>query len=606
MLTSIQKVYELLSQKERRQAVVLFALTLVMALVQMVGVASIMPFMGLVANPGMIEDYAILTRLYDFLGFQSPADFLLLLGVLVLLLTALSNALAALNSWFLVRFAWGLQYSISVRLLTAYLREPYTFFLNRNTAALAKNILAEVRETISGVIIPALKVTAHVVVATAIFGLLVMVDATIAVTAAGLFGGAYFVVYKVVRRRQARYGRVRSKMNAHRFRISTEALSGVKETKVLGRERHFLDRFSEPAREYSRTNASNAIISEIPKYALETLAFGGILSLVLYLLSTQDTVGEAIAIVSLYAFAGYRLLPALQHIFNGVAKARFYRPALDNLHRDLFGKETPDIGVEWAEMNVEPIAFSREIRIDGVYYRYPGRTEYVARNVDLTILRNTTVGFVGSTGSGKTTLIDIVLGLLVPERGVVRVDGVPIGPANMPAWRRTLGYVPQHIFLCDDTIGHNIAFGLPESEIDMASVERAARIANLHDFVMELSDGYQTVVGDRGVRLSGGQRQRIGIARALYHDPSVLILDEATSALDGITEDAVMGALKALAGEKTIILVAHRLSTVKNCDVIYLFEQGELVESGTYDELVHRSATFRAMAKIGQAAVASG
>jgi ATP-binding cassette, subfamily B, bacterial PglK len=604
VLTVVRKVAELLDGRERWRLLWLLCLTVAMALVQMVGVASIMPFMSVVANPEVIQENRWMSRAYEVLAFGSPRDFLFFAGLVVLGLIAFGNALSAFTTWALLRYAWGVQHALAVRLLRQYLAEPYSFYLDRNTAALSKNILAEVREVINGVVIPGLKMLAQSVVALAILSLLVVADPSVALTATLLLGGSFGAIYVVVRRKQVRLGKLRSRMNAARFKVSTEALAGIKETMVLGREREFLARFARPNRRYSRANASNAVISEIPRYALETLTFGGIILLVLYQLTVQDDFGQAVAVMSLYALAGYRLMPCLQSIFNGFAKIRFFRPALDSLHADLVGRgggdEADDAPAD------PPLSFEREIAIDSVFFRYGSGDGYVARGIELRIPKNATVGFVGGTGSGKTTLVDIVLGLLEPERGCVRVDGIPLAPDNVRGWRKKIGYVPQSIFLCDDTIAHNIAFGLPDTAIDHDAVERAARIANLHEFVTGLPDGYATVVGDRGVRLSGGQRQRIGIARALYHDPDVLIMDEATSALDGITEDAVMQAIASLAGRKTIILVAHRLSTIQACDAIHLFERGEIAASGTYDELIRTSVQFRAMAKVDpvEAAVA--
>jgi ATP-binding cassette, subfamily B, bacterial PglK len=598
-LRTLRQVLALLTERERRRLVRLLLLTVLLALVQMVGVAAILPFMSLVGDPETIHQNGWMSQVYGSLAFASPREFLFFAGVAVLGLIAFGNALGAFTNWRLLRFSWDLQHALSVRLLDQYLHEPYSFFLNRNTAGLAKNILAEVREVINGVITPGLKMVAQSVVAIAILVLLVAVDPVVAVTAALLLGSAFGVIYLLVRRKQFRLGKLRNRMNTARFRAAHESLGGIKDTKVLGREQEFLARFSAPAREYSRANASNAAISELPRYALETLAFGGILALVLYHLALHEDFTQAIAVMSLYALAGYRLMPSLQQVFNGFAKIRFFRPALENLHAELKGGATRDDARSRAASGDGPrLPLEREIAVDGVWFRYPGRNEYVARDLSLSVPRNSTVGFVGSTGSGKTTLADIILGLLDPEEGCIRVDGHPLGPDELPAWRRNLGYVPQQIFLCDDTITRNIAFGLPDERIDHAAVERAVRIASLHDFVTSLPGGYQTVVGDRGVRLSGGQRQRIGIARALYHDPDVLIMDEATSALDGITEDAVMAAIESLAGRKTIILIAHRLSTVEGCDTIYLFDRGQVVAAGTYTELTRSSPQFRAMAKV--------
>jgi ABC-type multidrug transport system fused ATPase/permease subunit len=277
---------------------------------------------------------------------------------------------------------------------------------------------------------------------------------------------------------------------------------------------------------------------------------------------------------------------------------RFFLPALESLHTDLTKHPIPNgREVERVARSHQPIVYQRAIELDQIEYTYPGGEAPVLRDISIEIPRNTSVAFVGSTGCGKTTLVDILLGLLQPDQGVIRVDGIPVSSGNLAQWQKRLGYVPQHMYLSDDTVTNNIAFGVPPAEIDQAAVERAARIADLHDFIVSLPGGYTTIVGERGVRLSGGQRQRIGIARALYHDPDVLIMDEATSALDGITEETVIQAIRDLARQKTIILVAHRLTTVRACDAIYLFDRGEIVASGTYEDLMQSNLRFRAMAR---------
>jgi len=600
MVSVIRKVLDLFGKKGQLELIRLILLTLFMALVQTVGVASILPFMSLVASPDMVEENRWMNWTFNTLGFSDTRSFLIFAGLVVLTITALSNAFTALNQWILVRFVWRKQYQISVRLLKQYLNEPYPFHLNRNSANLAKNVLAEVNEVVNGLVVPGMKMLANVVVVTFIFILLLLVDVVLAVVSVLMLGGIYGAIYTIVRRKQARLGRIRRDANGLRFKAAGEALGAIKETIVLGRSEEFLKRFSAPARRFADASASNTVISDIPRYAVETIAFGGIILVMLYILGTREDFGQAVAVMSLYAFAGYRLMPALQLIFHGVARARFFAPALDHLHEDLVVSRgmRGDLA-ELPAQTSEPVSFEREILIDSVSFQYPERDEWVTQDVTLRIARNTTVGFVGSTGSGKTTLVDVILGLLAPQKGCIRVDGVRISPKNVASWRKRVGYVPQRIFLGDDTIARNIAFGLSDADISVADVHRAARTAHIHDFVLSLPEGYDTIVGERGVRLSGGQLQRIGIARALYADPDVLIMDEATSALDGITEDGVMEAIDQLSRQKTIILVAHRISTLRDCDRIYLFDRGQLSASGTYRDLIAESKEFRAMAKVG-------
>lgn len=599
MIRTIQLILDLFEPRDRRLLYGLLGLFILMALVQTLSVASILPFMSLVGDPNVISENPILSWLYTELGFTSTRSFLVFVGFIVLGLTAFSNALNAGTHWAVIRFGWHQQYKICLRLLSRYLSEPYQFFLTRNTADLTKTMFVEVQEVITGLINPGMKMIAQAIVVVSIFLLLLMVDPVLAVVSTAVLGGAYGILYTVVRREQARLGKIRVAVNADRFRTADEALNGIKESKILGRERAFVERFSRPAQEFSRVSSKNATVIDVPRYGLETLAFGGILVIVLYMLSTRDDFGEAIAVMSLYALAGYRLMPALQQVFTGLAKVRFFRAALESVHEHLRpAADSVKVAIaSLEEHGEERLPFEREIRVEDLSFRYPDTDVDVLKNVSLGIPIRTSVGLVGGTGSGKTTLVDLVLGLMEPTEGRICVDSTELKPRLHARWRRDLGYVPQDIFLCDDTIARNIAFGLPDDEIDLEAVQRAATMAQIHEFVSSLPRGYDTVVGERGVRLSGGQRQRIGIARALYNDPEVLILDEATSALDGITEDALMDSMQALAGRKTMILIAHRVTTLKDCDVIYLFGNGRIKESGTYDELMERSAEFRAMAK---------
>jgi len=362
--------------------------------------------------------------------------------------------------------------------------------------------------------------------------------------------------------------------------------------KLASLEKVYVQRFASPAQTYAQHQASAQVISQLPRFALEAIAFGGMLLVVLYLMARSGGFAEALPVVALYALAGYRLMPALQQVYGAITQLRFVGPALEALHRDISDFQP---FYEYENGNLQPL--TQSIAIKNIFYRYPNAARLALKDVSLNIKARTTVGLVGATGSGKTTTVDLILGLLEPNAGTLEVDGKIIDKSNRRAWQRCLGYVPQQIYLSDDTVAANIAFGVAPEAIDQIAVERAAKIANLHEFVSnEMPDGYKTSVGERGVRLSGGQRQRIGIARALYHNPQVLILDEATSALDNLTEQAVMEAVHNLGHNVTIILIAHRLSTVKECDTIFFLDKGEIHGHGTFEELTLSNERFRAMA----------
>jgi ABC-type multidrug transport system fused ATPase/permease subunit len=601
MLTAIRKMLDLLSEKEKVQLYLLLVALTAMALVEVAGIASILPFMAVVGNPDVIQSNRWLMLAYSFLGFGSLQSFLFFLGLLVLGLLILSNLSKTFITWLTLRYDNRLNYHMANRLLGSYLNRPYVFFLNRNTAEMGKNVLSEVRAVIAGVLSPGIQVISSGLVCLCILALLVAVDPWIALTILVVLGGTYALIYTSARRRLDTIGRQQLEANFLKYKVASEALSGIKDIKILGREHDFLARFSTHALRHAQNNVSAGLIAQLPRYALESIAFGGILLIVLYFLGFGRGLGNVVPVLALYAFAGYRLLPALQQIFSSFAQARSSRPTLDLLHDDLVKSTQRKQEIAFSKsQTIKPLLFKQELAIRNLTFSYPGTQEPVLKGIDLTIHANTSVGFVGATGSGKTTTVDVILGLLQPSSGKLLVDSVELCQANLSSWQLNLGYVPQSIFLCDDTITRNIAFGVPDEEIDREAVVRAARIANLDSFVEnELENGFNTVIGERGVRLSGGQRQRIGIARALYRDPAVLILDEATSALDGVTEEAVMDALQKLSRKKTIIIIAHRLTTVKDCDVIFIMEHGKVVDQGTYDGLHENSEWFRAAARTG-------
>jgi ABC-type multidrug transport system fused ATPase/permease subunit len=443
-------------------------------------------------------------------------------------------------------------------------------------------------------------------VALLLIGLLAATNLGLAVIIGTVLGGAYSSVYVYFRRKQRRLGEERFTQNGRRYRISAEALAGIKELKVLGREKGFLKRFREPSWRFCRATASNQVVMTLPRYALETIAFGGVLLIILYFLRSSN-VNDMLPTLTLYVFAGYRLMPSLNEMFASGMKLRFNRAALDELHADLtvddLEWDTQAYGGKPDDRAMPSLPLRGEIALKNVSFTYPNAAGPSLESVELVIRRHEVIGLVGETGAGKTTLVDLILGLLEPTAGTIEVNGEPLWGERRFFWRRSCGYIPQEIFLSDDSVRANIAFGVPEDVIDDEAVVKAAHIAQIDDFVSTLPAGYETSVGERGVRLSGGQRQRIGIARALYHDPDVLVMDEATSSLDGATEAAVMEMIHKLGRTKTLIVIAHRLSTVRACDVIYLVHKGTITASGSYDELAKTNLFFRTMAGLELSAV---
>jgi ABC-type multidrug transport system fused ATPase/permease subunit len=590
-MNEIKKILNLFSRQERKQFKLLVIMIAAMATLDVLGVASIMPFMAILASPELITSNPILNAAYKSLGFTESRQFLFVLGTFVFALLIISLAFKALTTYAQLRFTLMCEYSIGRRLIEGYLYQPYSWFLSRNSADIGKMIVSEVNQVIYSGVMPMMNFIAHGMVAFALLTLLIIIQPKLALIVGFALGLSYFLIFKACRNILDRSGKKRAEANQRRFLVINEAFGAPKELKLGGLEESYIKRFSDPAHTFAQQQSTSQIISQLPRFALEAISFGGMLLLILYLIAQNGSFAQAIPIIALYAFAGYRLMPALQQIYGSLTQLRYVGQALDALHTDLMNLEPVKIGTTKVSLPLR-----EAITLNSVNYRYPNSSQLALKKLTLSIPVLSTVGFVGSTGSGKTTIVDLIMGLIEAEQGFLKVDGEIINEQNRRAWQRSIGYVPQQIFLVDDSIAANIAFGIDAEEVDQQALERASRIANLHDFVQnELPLKYQTIVGERGVRLSGGQRQRIGIARALYSNPEVLILDEATSALDNLTEQAVMEAVHNLGHEITIIIIAHRLSTVKACDQIFLFHDGVLQAKGTYEQLNANSKTFQKM-----------
>ncbi len=593
-METIKKLLDLLSVHERKEASLLLLMILVMALLDMIGVASILPFIAVLTNPQLVESNQLLATLYSVGNFQNIEEFFFALGLIVFLILCLSLIFKALTIYSQLRFALLREYTIGRRLIEGYLHQPYSWFLNRHSSDLGKNILSEVGAVISGGIMPMITVIAQGAVTISLTVLLLIVDPLLSMLVALVLGSLYTLVYKSISKYLDFIGIERLKANQDRFNAVSEAFGASKEVKLGALESIYLKRFSKPAQTYAYNQATAQVVAQIPRFALEGIAFGGLLLVVLYLMIQSNTFAETLPLIALYAFAGYRLLPALQQIYASLTQLRFARPALNALHSDFMGLKPIEKISDTTKFN-----FKKNIVLSNISYSYPNSERTALTDINIDIYSNSTVGIVGMTGSGKTSTVDIILGLLVPQKGSLQVDGKIISERNKRAWQKTIGYVPQQIYLIDDTIAANIAFGIEPQNIDEDALIRAAKMSNLHDFIInELSSGYKTVVGERGVRLSGGQRQRIAIARALYHKPKVLVFDEATSALDNLTEKIIMEAVHNLGDKITVILIAHRLSTVKVCDNIYFLENGRVRSQGSFDTLRNKDEKFRKMADV--------
>ena len=588
----IKKILFLLNAHERKRAGLLLVLILIMALLDMIGVASILPFMAVLTNPDIVNTNIILNKVFLFLklfGIENNQQFLFALGIMVFILLIVSLTFKAFVTYIQVQFIQMRQYSLGKRLVTGYLQQPYSWFLSRTSADLGSTVLSEVGRVVGGGLKPLMALIANGMVAITITTLLIITDPILALIVTFSLGAVYGIVYKFVRNYLDRIGKESVISNELRFTAINEAFGAAKEVKIGGLEKTYIKRFSDSSQIFAKHSASSTVINQLPRFALEVVAFGGIMLMILYMMAQTGNFNKTLPIITLYAFAGYRLMPALQQIYASFAQLAFVSPALDALIGDLKNLKQPE-----TDQDSGTLIFNKIIKLKNIYYNYPNTERTALKDVSLSIPVKTSVGIIGPTGSGKTTIVDIILGLLNPQKGSIEIDDQIITLKNTRAWQRLIGYVPQHIYLSDDTVAANIAFGVNSEDINQEVIEKVSKIANLHKFVTnELPNKYQTTIGERGVRLSGGERQRIGIARALYHNPKVLILDEATSALDNQTEKVVMEAVNNLSKGLTIISIAHRLNTVKNCDIIFRLENGRLISQGAPDKLLESEDYLR-------------
>jgi ATP-binding cassette, subfamily B, bacterial PglK len=600
MYSYLKKILFLLSSSEKKQLYLLFFAVMLMAILEVVGVSSIIPFMNALTKPNLAESSRAVRYFYNAFGMTSDTQLKVYLGVFVIIALIASNVMSALTMWALTKFTWMRSYSVSKRLLKDYVDRPYSYFLNINTSDLSKNILSEVHQVVGGVFVPGMRMFARIVVLFFLMATLLVVSPLVTIVMMVIISSSYIMLYGMFRRKLKRVGHVRVISNGERFRAVANLFGGIRDIKILNREKSFLDAFSSSSKTFANCIISNQVIGMLPRYVMQSVVFVGVVSSVLYYFVVKGNISSVLPIMVFFAFACYRMMPAVQQIFESATKLRFNYAAVDKLYNDVIENRQSVVVLDEEPHPEEGrlVRVAGDIRLSNVVFKYPNSDIYAINNISLNITKNTTVALVGETGCGKTTLVDVIMGLLSPDAGYISVGDLVINDTMIKAWQKNIGYVPQNIYISDASVRENIAFGIEPSKINKSRVEEVANIANVSEFIKGLPGGYDTVVGERGIRLSGGQLQRIGIARALYSDPDVLIMDEATSALDGITEDVVMLAIDKLSHEKTIILIAHRITTVKDADKIYLMENGKIISEGEYQDMMEKSQTFRSMAKV--------
>ena len=578
-MSTILKFWQLLNPKQRASALSLLVLMLIGMVLETFGIALVMPLLGLMTTQDLAASYPALEPWLAALGRPSQIQ-LVIYGTLAFVgIIAIKASLLGFLAWRQASFAFDLQADLSERLFTGYLRQPWTFHLQRNSAQLINNATREVMMT-TEVSLAVFSVVTESLVILGIAILLMVVEPVGALLVVTMLGTAAWGFQRFTRARLLRWGGARQHHDGLRIQHLQQGLGGAKDVRLLGREEDFLAQFNLHNYGSARVMARIGLFQQLPRLWLELLAVIGLASLLWVMLAQGNSLNALLPSLGVFAIAAFRLMPSMGRIVNSLQSMRYSLPVTNMLQQELALLDFSD-----GSKGGQHIPFNAQLMLDEVSFYYPNTDKPALHSINLSIPRGSCIGIVGGSGAGKSTLVDVVLGLLTPASGHVRADSIDI-QMNLRGWQDQIGYVPQSVFLTDDTLRRNVAFGLAEDKIDDAAVRRAIHSAQLDEFVDSLPERLATLVGERGVRLSGGQRQRIGIARALYHDPAVLVLDEATSSLDTVTERGVMEAVDALHGNKTILIVSHRLSTVEHCDSLVRLEQGRQVQEGSFESVM--------------------
>ena len=595
MFSILSKLFSLLTPGQYRRFLALQFLVVAMSFLEIIGITSIIPFMALIGDINQLHQDTLIAKVYLASGITSESDFLFLLGVGVLLVLFISSAVSMFTVWRLSMFAHKTGVEIADTLYTHYLKQDWLFHATGSSAQLTKKVATEAVRVTNGLILPVIAMNSRIVFIFFMSISLFVYDPKVAIIGLLVFFVAYIILFRLVRGYLQNNGETISIVNEQRFRLMNEGFGGIKDVLLLGRDEDFINRFNKTGLAFANSLGSTEALTQVPRYLMELIAFGSMISLLLYLIASHDgNLAVILPIVSVYALATFKLLPALQQIYRSLGHIKSNLSAFDSIGQDL--ENSLKAQTEISNKSHKYFYPKQKIHLENVSFTYPGKKESALTDLNISIPANSVVGIVGPSGSGKSTFIDVLLGLIKPDQGQLKVDGTVINKKNLRAWQNSIGFVAQNIFLSEGTFAENVAFGISTKEINLQKVQKALELASLSDFIKTLEDGMHTKVGERGVQLSGGQRQRVGIARALYHDAEVLVFDEATSSLDGITEKVIMESIDSLNGKKTIIMVAHRLKTIQNCDNIFFIDEGKVADHGTYRELIKKNEHFKNMA----------
>jgi ABC-type multidrug transport system fused ATPase/permease subunit len=589
----IRNLLLVMTPEQRKKLFVLQILVVVSAVCEVVSVLSIGPFMAMVGNAELVDNNALLNFLFLKSGADNPLDFLALSGFIVLGFMFLAAMTSIVTIWRLSIFAANVGAEFGDRLYEFYIKKNYLYHASLNSSELIKKIATEVTRVTDNILQPMVQINARIATIFFISVFIFIYNPYIAIIGVLVLSIAYLLLYATVKNRLAKNGQLISEFSSKRFSLMNEGFGSIKELHLLGRESYFVELFKNSGKVFAAAYGSSNSLYNMPRYFMEFVVYSSMVGLILVLLKSYGgELSAVLPVLGVFGIAAFKLLPSFQQIYSGAAQIRSNKSAFDGIKDDLVeAASTLELDLPRCEYKI-----SGDVKLKDVCFRYDEGKNQVLKNVSLEIPLNSTVGIVGPSGSGKSTLLDILIGAIPLESGYLQVGEKIVGVENLRSWQNSIGYVSQMSLIKDGTVAENIAFGIGLDEIDRNKLERAAKMAHLKDWLGSLSQGIDTMVGERGVQISGGQRQRIAIARALYNDADYLFFDEATSALDGITEKSILSSISEMAEHKTIVMIAHRLNTVKDCDVIYVIKDGTVQDFGDYQSLIERNEHFNLMA----------
>lgn len=567
-----QKMMVLLDARQKRQMVGIVILMLIGGVLESVGISLIAPVMEIVLQPEAVDQKPYLHFLYTFFHLHSTEQLAGLIMIALVLVFVIKNIFLYFMNVVQLRFVYTNQFATSRRMMINFMKRPYEYYLNADTSVIQRNITSDVNN-MYGLILSVLQLTSEVIVFVCLVVILLSQDAQMTIFIAGLLIVVLMIIKYVIKPVMQRAGRENQDYYSGLYKWIEESVTGIKEIKIAGRENYFINGYADCGAGYVNAVQKYNLYNSTPRLLIETVAIAGMIGYMLFLMQTGVSIRQVAPSLSVLALAAARLLPSANRINTYTTSIAYFEPFFmnvsDHLQAEIHDEDmTYDEHVYRRRETVEKLPLHREISLENISYKYPNTDVYILKEANLKIPVGKSVGIVGTSGAGKTTIVDVMLGLLAPAEGRILADGVEVR-AHYKEWLKNIGYIPQTIFMLDSTIRKNVAFGVPDDEIEEERVWAALKEAQLDTYIRSLPDGLDTSIGERGIRLSGGQRQRIGIARALYEDPEVMVLDEATSALDGETEAAIMESINRLHGKKTLVIIAHRLTTIEKCDLVY-------------------------------------